>query len=234
MLDFIGIGAQKAGTTWLYANLALHPEIDFPGGKEVHFWDAFRDRGVEWYQSLFTTENGCKHGDITPAYSMLTREVIQEVYALAPAARLVFMVRNPIDRAWSSALMALKRAEMTPDEASDQWFIDHFKSEGSRLRGNYVRTVDNWLSVYPEEQLLVIGFDDISTQPERVLQRCARHIGVDEGFYVDTVNMVRSKVHEGQSVALRQSLRIVLADMYADQLAAMRVHPVLGDVASHS
>ena len=53
MLDFLGIGAQKAATTWLYANLDLHPQIAFPAGKEVHFWDRREGREPEEWLKLF-------------------------------------------------------------------------------------------------------------------------------------------------------------------------------------
>ena len=49
MVDFLGIGAQKAGTTWIFENLQRHPDVQFPGGKEIHFWDAQRHRGVQWW-----------------------------------------------------------------------------------------------------------------------------------------------------------------------------------------
>src|SRR5687768_4600323 len=114
MIHFIGIGAQKAGTTWLYEQLRKHPDIRFPAGKEVHFWDANLGRGEAWWLALFPdTAAGVREGEITPAYAILDRELIGRVRAIAPQVRIFFSLRNPIARAWSSALMALARAEMT-------------------------------------------------------------------------------------------------------------------------
>lgn len=68
MLDFLGIGAQKAGTTWLQVMLSQHPEIHFPLGKEVHFWN-HQYKGLAWYQAHFNNSHqNCKQGEITPAY----------------------------------------------------------------------------------------------------------------------------------------------------------------------
>ena len=120
MLDFLGIGAQKAGTTWLYEQLRLHPDISFPAGKEVHFWDLQYERGIEWYRPLFTHDKCKCLGEITPAYAMLSKVHIEEIRDINPSLKIIYILRNPIHRAWSSALMALKRAEMTIDEASDQ------------------------------------------------------------------------------------------------------------------
>ena len=136
MLNFLGIGAQKSATSWLYNTLLKHPNIAFPGGKEVHFWDSRSGRNIESYKEIFSN-NDYINGDITPAYGFLPIEVIQEIYDLMPHLCLIYLIRNPIERAWSSARMALGRAEMLHEEASDQWFIDHFKSKGSLARGDY-------------------------------------------------------------------------------------------------
>src|SRR5258706_3186219 len=130
MLDFLGIGAQKAGTTWLHEALSLHPALRFPGGKEVHFWDWHRARGVDWYRGLFgAAAPGVKNGEITPAYALLPVEAIREIREINPALRVIYTLRNPLERAWSAALMVLQRGGMTLEEASDQWFIDHFRSK---------------------------------------------------------------------------------------------------------
>ena len=144
MLQFLGIGAQKAGTTWLFSMLSRHPDLSFPAGKEIHFWDQQHDRGIDWYRNLFASDTQRLEGEITPAYAILAPELIRDCHAHFPHVRLIYLIRNPIERAWSSALMALTRAEMTLPEASDQWFIDHFNSAGSRARGDYAGCIAAW------------------------------------------------------------------------------------------
>ena len=81
MIDFLGIGAQKAGTTWIYQHLSRHPQICFPAGKEIHFWDHYRNNGVDWWTSLFADDHpGRKQGEITPAYATLD-EVTGDAFA---------------------------------------------------------------------------------------------------------------------------------------------------------
>ena len=226
MLDFLGIGAQKAGTTWIADNMQQHPQVAFPGNKEVHFWDWHYDRGVDWYRKLFEANNKIQ-GDISPSYAFLPVERIREVHVFQPEVRLIYSVRDPIDRAWSSARMMLRRSEMKMEEASDQWFIDLFNSQGSRDRGNYVMAVDNWLLVFPEEQLLVVKFEDIITRPVALLQDIATHIGVDGAYFTErTVNC--DKIHAGVEAPIRESLLPVLHALYDDQIVAMKQHPVLG------
>lgn len=220
MLDFLGIGAQKAATTWLYANLSRHPHLRFPAGKEVHFWDRHRDRGVEWWLGLFAdAPPGVRQGEITPAYAMLEASDIAEIRKRCPDVRLFYSVRNPLERAWSAALMALGRAELEPDEASDAWFVDHFRSRGSLARGDYAGCLRRWSSVFPREQLHVIVFDDIARDPRGVMRRLAVHLGVSGEVY-DAIPEadLRAPVHTGPPVPIRPSLIPVLRDLYAPRI----------------
>jgi hypothetical protein len=183
MIHFLGIGAQKAGTTWIYQHLSRHPDIRFPAGKEVHFWDCRRSNGVEWWTGLFPDDDQKrKQGEITPAYATLDEATIREIAALAPNLRVFYSLRNPIARSWSSALMALERAEMTIDDASHQWSLDHFKSAGSRRRGDYLSCIKRWQAVFRDEQFLTIMFDDIIKDPGGVLVSLCRHLGVDTSW----------------------------------------------------
>jgi len=184
MIHFLGIGAQKAGTTWIYHHLSQHPQICFPAGKEIHFWDIYRKNGIEWWTGLFADDHHKrKQGEITPAYAMLDEAAIREIAILLPDLRVFYSLRNPIARAWSSALMALERAEMTIDDASHRWFLDHFKSAGSRLRGDYLSSIRRWQSVFSGEQFLTIIFDDIIRDPGGVLALLCLHLGVDPNWF---------------------------------------------------
>lgn len=219
MLGFIGIGAQKSGTSWLYEVLSKHPSVGFPGGKEVHFWDAHRSKGVQWYSSLFSEER-C-NGDITPAYAILPLESIREVYEYFPSLRIVFLMRNPIERAWSSARMALRRAEMEFCEASDQWFIDHFKSRGSLQRGDYASNLKNWMSVYPRECFLITRYEAIVQEPVALANRVLEHIGLGQLFTEEHRGELSRPVFQGQGYAIRPALSHVLRELYADKIDAL-------------
>jgi hypothetical protein len=184
VIDFLGIGAQKAATTWIYEWLSRHPEIHFPAGKEIHFWDQKRNNGVDWWTGLFPeSHERQKQGEITPAYATLNETTIHEIVTLLPELRVFYSLRNPIARAWSSALMALERAEFTIDEVSNIWFIDHFKSFASRSRGNYFSCITKWCANFKRSQILIIIFDDIVCDPRGVLSTICRHIGVDANWF---------------------------------------------------
>ena len=219
MLNFVGIGAQKAGTTWLYSNLSKCPNIQFPAGKEVHFWDIHYGQGIDWYKNQFLNvpeDTIC--GDITPAYAILPPQKIKEAYAAFPDAKIIYILRNPIERAWAAALMALSRAEMTIDEASDQWFIDHFNSQGSMQRGDYLACLQNWLAIYPKKQIMILLYDDISTSSEYVLQNVLQHIGVQYNHNILDSKSVKQKIFTGTGATIRPKLTTYLESIYRNKV----------------
>jgi hypothetical protein len=225
MLDFLGIGAQKAGTTWLYEALAQHPQVRFPAGKEVHFWDAQRDKGLAWYQALFAgTAPGTRAGEITPAYAILPPTVLREIRALNPALRAIYVLRNPIERAWSSALMALARAEMELDEASDGWFVDHFRARGSMQRGDYETCLRHWRAAFDPAQILVLRYETLREEPLAFIEACCRHLGVEPGYYRERAASLRTRVHAGPPAPLRPSLLPVLREIYRPRIASLAAY----------
>jgi hypothetical protein len=219
MFRFLGIGAQKAGTTWLYRMLARHPGIGFPAGKELHFWNRLHDRTtVAAYLRRFADAE-LAEGEITPAYALLDPHVIREIHGVAPGLRLIYVLRNPAERAWSSALMALRRAEMEAHEASDRWFIDHFRSAGSRGRGDYLGTIRNWRAVFGDDALLLLRFEDIAETPATLLNRCFAHLVVTEVPAAELEAWgLQERVFAGAPQPLRESLRPVLRALYAPQV----------------
>lgn len=234
MLDFLGIGAQKAGTTWIYHHLASHPQICFPAGKEVHFWDRHRDRGTQWWLSLFEATAGAKtasngreirRGEITPAYSALDPFTVAEIAQLCPRARIFYSLRNPVARAWSAALMDLEQLGRNEASASDTWFVNHFLSHGSRIRGDYASCIRSWRLAYPRNQLHVILFDDIPAYPRRILSQLAVHLDIDVTHFEQLPDhSLRTRIFAGSGIPPRRSLLPFLHELYIPQIDALANH----------
>ncbi len=222
MLSFLGIGAQKAGTTWLYELMRLHPQIAFPLGKEAHFWTTPHSvTNQTRYLKAFDL-CGVKAGEITPAYALLDTDTIRRIHEISPELRVLYILRDPMDRAWSSALMALRRAEMSIDEASDQWFIDHFRSSGSRARGDYQTTLARWRAVFPTDALLVLAYSQIATDPRALLSSVALHLGIaPDPFLALPEETLRQRVFAGQGVPIRDSLVPALEQLYRAQMRSL-------------
>lgn len=225
MLNFLGIGAQKAGTTWLYTQLLQHPDIRFPLGKEVHYWNRkFPRHSTTEYLNSFLQQDKCE-GEITPAYGHLPLDTITSIRNTLPQLKVIYILRNPIDRAWSSALMALNRAEMEFDEASDAWFIDHFNSKGSRMRGAYEHCLKNWRNTFDHESVLIFFHEDIQTQPEQVLDMCCRHLSI-AAFSEEALEKMslRKKVFAGDPQIIRPALKQHLLGQYSDEIRSLSTY----------
>lgn len=220
-IDFIGIGAQKAGTTWLATQLKRHPQIYMPRG-ELHFWDKPRESydPAVWF-SNFPDETKL-NGEITPAYSFLPCSQIENIYAAVPNARLFLSLRNPIDRAWSHALMRVRRHSMIFEDISDDWFVSHFRSDQSRFRGDYLSHINNWSKVFGRDALHLILFDEIEHSPRNVMIELSQHIGASpEFFHQIDGSLLKEKVFAGLGYPLKPDLRSILQEMYYDDICSL-------------
>lgn len=184
------IGAQKAGTTWLYRCLKAHPETTFGDGeaKEKHYWDN-RERGkvdvsLSCYLKRFVGQPGKLGIDITPAYALLSRETVAQVHAALPHLRVVFILRDPVPRAWSAIRMYLRSAQIQPDEVSEDWLYELSCTQAVRRRGVYAETLRVWLDYFNPSQFAVLDYQQISRNPRVFLQQVSQHIGLpdDEGW----------------------------------------------------
>lgn len=225
--DFLGIGAQKCGTTWLYENLARHPNLFLPAVKELHYFDWHFRRPLSWYCDKFAPGAGLTLGEITPNYCTLAAERIAFIRKIMPEVRLIFLMRNPIDRAWSQAVMNLaEKTGRSPDAVSDKEFHDHFHHRRSRMRGAYLENLDRWLSYFPEDQLYCGFFDSIVQQPRNLLQDILRFLGVslDVDWNLFPAEQV---VRKGVADAIPERHRAVLEQLYKDDIRLL--HERFGD-----
>lgn len=102
--DFLGIGTQKAGTTWLRLNLLAHPEVFCStvrtGGQwELHYFNNNFCKSLRFYSRFFEPGRDKVKGDITPNYCIIPRGRIRFIRRIMPDVKLIFLMRNPIDRA---------------------------------------------------------------------------------------------------------------------------------------
>ena len=188
---FLGIGAQKAGTTWLHKLLSLHPDIGMPQQKELHFWDRETPdaAAIAAYRSRFADLRGKARGEITPSYAILPPERIQLIHQNFPELNLIYVLRNPMERAWSQARMELARelhrGVAIPETTWGPWLASHLDSPESRTRGDYASCLRNWLQHYSRESLLIGIHEENLAAPREFLISCAHHLGVDTRTYSD-------------------------------------------------
>ena len=216
--NFLGIGAQKAGTSWLHTNLRHHPQIFMPKTKELHYFDWHLHKSLTTYSRQFAGGEALRRGEITPYSSAMPKWCIRYIHKLMPEAKLILLLRNPIDRAWSQAVMNLvRRRGRNLADVADEKFVDYFRHSRSLTRGDYLGMIDRWLSVYPKERLFVGFFEDIREYPQELLTAIFKHIGVSED--VDWASFPLHKViHGGVPAPLPPRLRVILEEIYADDI----------------
>ena len=275
--DFLGIGAQKAGTTWLHRNLHAHPQIWMPKEKELHFFDEkinlegglwsrvrsdkpadmrwrrqFRSRfkrmpkkwswqdiawdlryffqtpSDRWYSSLFEQGRGKVTGEMTPDYSILDTDTIAHVHEIMPQAKIIFMMRSPIERPWSLVDMGLRISGKSVEDVRDKKFYRQFENRRVRLMTDYQRTLENWGAYYPEEQIFVGFLEDVHFAPVRLLRKLYRFLGVMDPSV--KYRVITRKIHSGQQSTMPTRFAIYLAQSYLEDLKDM--HRRFGGYAS--
>ena len=225
--NFLGIGAQKAGTSWLAENLRCHPDLFVSQEKELHYFDRDFHRSIRQYARHFAQAGDRVKGEITPAYAILDPSTIHFIHKVMPDLRLIYLLRNPVERAWSQAYMNLVSIPGRPyEEVDPAEFVRHFRSPRSVLRGAYLQCIDHWLECFSKEQLLIEFFEDIAEQPQALLGRVFDHLGVSRQVDWDHFPF-GEKVFSGHATPMPEELRQVLNEMYGPEIEA--IHQRLGE-----
>jgi hypothetical protein len=125
-------------------------------------------------------------------------------------------MRNPIERAWSQSLMDVR--ERNIEDVTDEEFRKHFESKRSRLFTDYLRTLENWGSLFPDRQIFVGFLEDVNFYPNRLLARAYRFLGVDPSA---DYRVIRRKIHSRDVETMPTRLAVGLAEAYLDDAKAL-------------
>lgn len=190
-ISFYCVGAQKCGTTALHHYLNRHPDIALPSVKETHFFDNGHGEwgmGIRAYCEKYFGHSTDRQilGEIDPEY-LFFPEAPARIAAAFPLAKLIFIFREPVSRAYSHYWMTVRRgreplpfAEAIAAEPSRLADGSHLEqSDFSYLsRGLYFAQVCRYLAHFPREQMLFLLSDDLRKAPERTLQHVYEFIGI--------------------------------------------------------
>jgi len=193
--NLVVIGAQKAGTTSLHRYLDRHPEVSMSTPKELNFftspaWNWWR--GVDWYESHFADAGAfAVRGESSPSYTTYPREtgIAERMHAVIPDARLVYMVRDPIDRMVSQYLHLRANghelrslAEVCSDPAlADSTYV---------IQGRYHLQLSQFLARYSRDRVLVIAQEDLLRRRRDTLRRVFRFLEVHPEFWAPELAVV--------------------------------------------
>jgi hypothetical protein len=193
--DFIIIGAKKCGTTSLYDYLALHPAIAMSFKKELRFFSANWHRGQAWYERQFPV-TGSIRGEATPDYARhpYIPGVPQRIASMVPSAKLIYMVRDPIERVVSHHMERLAIfIERRPLELL-------LRDPAMRLEylceSRYHTQLTQYLAVFPSSQILVVGLEEMKADRRTTLRRVFEFLGVDTDFWTEEFQGVSNTSEE--------------------------------------
>jgi hypothetical protein len=208
--DFLVIGAQRAGTTWLHRVLRQHPALWLPPVKELHYFDRLdikrtilepkerrrvgvkrllsldpwlisywlRARSDDWYAALFrdAKARGLVAGEITPAYATLDEMVLRRIKRMNDNIKLIFVMRDPVERAWSAVNNAAKKGI---DASTVEKSIKRARESGAAARSAYADTINRLEAVFSKEQIHYCFFEDLRDRPEALTCDLFSFLGVD-------------------------------------------------------
>lgn len=234
--DFVCIGSMRSGTSWLYRQLSQHPDIALARRKEVHYFDRFLDSGAKmarlemtrrwWYAKFFLSGNlaGRVTGELTPAYVALAPDRLERFHRMMPRTKLVFAMRDPVDRAWSQLRKDFETAGVDPESCDAEQLLDGLV--GPERLSRYGPLIRPWLEFFPRDQLYAYYFEDMTADPQGGLERLARFLEVDEAP-ISTFEGL------GQAVNSREQKR--MPPPVAERLQPLRVLDVdlLCQIAGH-
>jgi len=209
MPNFLIIGAGKSGTTSIYHYLKQHPDVYMSPVKDPLSF-AFAGQHVTWagpgntplisraitaledYQSLFRQGSDRRAlGEASSAY-LYYPAAAERLRQLVPDAKLIVILRCPADRAYSNWLHARRTGDepvtdfaralaAEPERISAGW--SHFYHY--RAKGLYFRQLSHWMTLFPREQFLLSLYEDLQQDPEQLMRRIFKFVGVEPDFPVD-------------------------------------------------
>jgi hypothetical protein len=175
--DFVIIGAMRCGTSALYAILSQHQHVERAATKELHYFDRFFEQGIDWYSRCFPAPkwiDGRRSitGEATPKY-LPDPSVPERMAQVIPQARLIVLLRNPIDRAYSHYRHELSHIGET--RGFEEAIIEAEKTQphdpfGYLSRGIYVDQLVSWSKFFNEEQMLVLKSEHFFERPQETLK----------------------------------------------------------------
>lgn len=242
--NFIGIGAQRAGTTWLYERLREQPGVFLPAQKELHFFDERPDfsgyQGLgkpgqrkyfdpndaaawPWYQAQFEPGRGfAVRGEITPFYATLSNARVALMAQELPDLKIVYVIRDPVQRAWSGFklfwFLETKHRECALDNDEIRKTIMH---PAKLVHGDYRRNTAAYESVFPADRIIYLFYDDLVREPAALLAKLFGFLGIES-------NQVRAEktdagpVNKTPAFPLPAEIERELSAYYADQLDFIR------------
>ncbi|MCG8426017.1 MAG: sulfotransferase domain-containing protein [Chromatiales bacterium] len=207
--SFIGIGAQKCASTWIYDILKDHPQVRLSEQKELDFFSYRFEQGYLWYGRQFGQPDGAvTAGEVSPSY-FHEPAVPERVRRYSPEAKIILSLRDPVERALSQHRHAVRTGGIADDDLS---FESALSANPTYLeQGLYATHLTRWLDWFPKQQILVLFFEDIVGEPDRVARLLYQFLEIDSEHHPEHLNQRSNVSHVTPHTTLeraRKALRM--------------------------
>ena len=229
-VDFLCIGAQKCGTTFVTSALRAHPEAQIPESKELHFFSpkgeykteggfAQRnsDRDIDWYKQQFVADQR-KKGEISTHY-IFDPAAAARIKAAFPEIRIFAILRNPVDRAFSQYNM--ERHKTGKEDRGLLTIINQEPDNEILARGLYAQQLKPYLERFGNGQMRIYLFDEMTADPESFFQDLFEFIGIDKTVVPPGLNKRMNKSRKTKYMIIPRSARFVREALEAIGLTAL-------------
>jgi hypothetical protein len=188
--NLIIIGGMKCGTTSLHYYLHQHPQISMCREKELNFFILEHNwhKGIEWYQSNFTGEEKV-HGEASPGYTNpFFAGVPERMHSIAPHVKLIYILRDPIDRIISHYIdyYATRRENRKLADA-----LRDLDDNPCILQSKYYTQLRRYLDYYLKGKILIITLEDLHRDPRQTMKDVFGFLDVDSSFYSPSFSTVK-------------------------------------------
>jgi hypothetical protein len=240
--DLIGIGGMRCGSTWVWNQLNVHPEIVMARPKELKYFNWVSKATItprEYLQNFQYAPAGRKTGEFTPDY-LAYPHVPVLIKAVCPDAKLITILRNPVDRAFSQ--FTKSKEEKAWGIPANLSFLEAFYGPyptnpvplrfcSLRHRGLYGLQLEWWYDVFPKEQIKVLFFEDIKGNPKGLLQDLFRFLGVNPDFVPPDYETPKNTSQGAEGEPITAEERSKASDFYKEDL--VRLEKLTGRDLTH-
>lgn len=184
--NFIIIGAMKAGTTSLHENLKLHPEIGMSNFKEPNYFTRAYFKDLEWYQSIFS-KGKVKYGEASPSYTLRQQfpETAERIFKTVPQVKLIYILRDPIDRIISHLHHNLYRDRFNLNNVNKEVL----ENPGYINTSKYYFQITSYLKFFDRDDILFVDMANLKKNPSDVLNEICDFIGVQPFNFLENMRI---------------------------------------------
>lgn len=262
--DFICIGAQKSGTSWLHWNLFYHPGTEMPPEKKINFyltdfcpwWERYlfnlfvkhssiylrlRNHYISWlqdtdkkdtlewykhflflpptiqnYRKLFPKPCGKVCGDIAPGYARLPKKRIKELAKAFPNLKVIYLLRNPVDRTWSQFKMENRDLLLNNKDNDNFDILKYVMNIKYRLLSDYKTSLEHWEHFFPG-RVKVWFYDQLCENSENVFIEICEYLNISPLIDFEH-NKIREKVFEGSTNVMPKNVCQYLNTIFKEDI----------------